>query len=169
MGREVLTPLFPLILNFLYNRKNNGAMKKYKYTIIFILFVNLTFYGQQTDENTFIINNYFNITNENQVYNKSSLSNANVQSNVNLEQVGYNNNIYVNSLQIGDNQFVNQAGNQNNYEYYNYYSKENSNLTINQEGTLNSLQIFGENSLSKNALINQKSNFKSIVIINYSN
>ena len=60
-----------------------------------------------------------------------------------------------------------QAGQKNNYEYYNYYSNENSNMQVNQEGTLNSVQVFGENSLMKDAKINQKSDFKSIVVKNY--
>ena len=41
-------------------------------------------------------------------------------------------------------------------------------MQVNQEGTLNSVQVFGENSLMKDAKINQKSDFKSIVVKNYS-
>ena len=128
-----------------------------------------TIMAQQTDENTLVINNYFQITNEKPIAKTTALPNSNVQSYVNLVQVGYENNVYINELQTGDNQIINQKGKQNNYEYYNYYSKENSNLNVNQEGTLNSLQVFGENSLMKNAIINQKSSFKSVVIKNYTN
>ena len=142
---------------------------KNKYTIIFLFLVNFTIYSQQIDENTLVINNYFQEVNEKLTIDDPSLLKTNVQSYVNLVQVGNENNIYINSLQVGDNQTINQVGNQNNYEYYNYYSKENSNLNVNQEGILNSLQIFGENSLMKNATINQKSNFKTVVIKNYTN
>ncbi len=144
-----------------------------KYLFVFIVMfvvIPTTFFAQQTDENTLAINNYFQVNNENSKVKTTSLQNVNKQTSyVNLVQVGYENSTYIKSLQTGDNQIVNQIGNQNNYEYYNYYSKENSNLQVNQEGTLNSLQIFGENSLMKNAIINQKSNFKSVVIKNYTN
>ena len=125
--------------------------------------------AQQTDENTLIINTYFQTVSEMPIEKQATLPNTDTQSYVNLVQTGNENSIYIKSLQTGDNQAVNQTGNENNYEYYNYYSQENSNLQVNQEGTLNSLQIFGENSLMKNATINQKSDFKSIVIKNYTN
>ncbi len=124
--------------------------------------------AQQTDENTMAINNYFQISNEKPVNNPSKLD-ANIQSYVNVVQTGNENSTYINSLQKGDEQVIDQKGNQNNYEYYNYYSQENSNLIIHQEGNKNSLQVFGENSLMKNAVINQKSNFKTLVIKNYTN
>ncbi len=140
-----------------------------KYTIIFILFINFIVQGQITDETTLLINNYFQITNENIVSNNNVISNSESKSYVNLLQTGNNNRTYINSLQSDDNQIVSQKGNQNSYEYYNYYSRENSNIIINQEGNQNSIQMFGENSLMKNATINQKSNLKSIVIKNYIN
>lgn len=137
--------------------------------LLFIVALPITISAQQTDENTLIINTYFQVANEVAVAKKSTLPNNDIQSYVNLVQAGDENSIYIRSLQTGDSQVVNQTGNQNNYEYYNYYSKENSNLNVNQEGTLNSLQVFGENSLMKDAIINQKSDFKSIVIKNYTN
>ena len=66
-------------------------------------------------------------------------------------------------------QNVQQIGNQNNYQYFSSYNSIQSNITVNQEGLLNSLQIFGENSLMKDVVINQKSDFKSMVIKNYTN
>jgi len=125
--------------------------------------------AQQTDVNTLAINNYFQIVNDKPITKTTPKPNVNVQSYVNVVQTGNENNTYINSLQTGDEQIISQKGNQNNYEYYNYYSQENSNLIINQEGNQNSLQIFGENSLMKNAIINQKSSFKSVVIKNYTN
>ena len=125
--------------------------------------------AQQTDETTLAINNYFQISDEKPANNNPSKLDTNIQSYANVIQTGNENNTYINSLQSGDQQEINQKGSQNNYEYYNFYSQENSNLIINQEGNQNSLQIFGENSLMKNATINQKSDFKSIVIKNYTN
>jgi len=142
--------------------------------ILIILFVLIVAFpvvikAQQTDDTTLAIQNYFQVANENAVAKNTPLPKSDVQSYVNLVQTGNENNTYINSLQAGDEQVGNQKGNQNNYEYYNYYSSENSNMIIHQEGDQNSLQIFGENSLMKNAIINQKSSFKSIVIKNYTN
>ena len=144
-------------------------MKIFISFFLLVIFFHTSIFGQQTDENTFVINNYFQVANEKLNIDNTTLSNLNAQSYVNLKQIGNENNTYINSLQAGDNQVVNQVGSQNNYEYYNYYSQENTNMIINQEGNQNSLQIFGENSLMKNATINQKSNFKSVVIKNYTN
>ena len=137
------------------------------FVILFLIF-QTSVVAQQTDETTLAINNYFQVSNEKPINNPSKLD-GNIQSYANVIQTGNENNTYINSLQTGDQQVINQKGNQNNYEYYNYYSQENSNMTIHQEGNQNSLQIFGENSLMKNAIINQKSSFKSIVIKNYTN
>lgn len=128
-----------------------------------------TIIAQQTDKNTFIINEYFGVIGENHAVKKSPSLNSGIASYVNLMQTGRDNNIYIKSLQTGDNQVINQVGYKNNYEYYNFYSTEKSSLSVNQEGTLNSLQIFGENSLMKDAIINQKSDFKSVIIKNYTN
>jgi len=144
-------------------------MKKFVLVIIPLMVFPFFIAAQQTDENTLVINNYFQITNEKPIAKATTLSNSNAQSYVNLVQAGYENNVYINALQTGDNQVINQKGKQNNYEYYNYYSTENSNLNVNQVGNQNSLQIFGENSLMKNAIIIQKSNYKGIVIKNYTN
>ena len=125
--------------------------------------------AQLSDSNTEAITEYFQIT-----QNEKVLSNAtrtkidqNKASYVSIIQTGNENNVKINSLQTGDEQMVSQTGQQNNYEYYNYYSNKNSSMQVNQEGTLNSLQIFGENSLMKDAKINQKSDFKSLVVKNY--
>jgi hypothetical protein len=125
--------------------------------------------AQQTDENKFIINEYFRVIEENPTIKKPLSANSDIASYVNLMQTGRDNNIYIKSLQTGDNQVINQVGYKNNYEYYNFYSTDKSSLSVNQEGILNSLQIFGENSLMKDAVINQKSDFKSVIIKNYTN
>ena len=141
-----------------------------KYFLIIFLFFSFELYSQQTDANTLAIQNYFQMENSLQQADKEKYSTKTDQNSIiDLIQVGNDNKIYINSLQIGDQQSVNQAGSQNNYEYYNYYSRENSDLNVNQEGTLNSLQVFGENSLMKGATIKQKSNYKDVVIKNYTN
>lgn len=124
-------------------------------------------FAQNIDDNTDAINRYFENIISNPVTNFTPQQNNENKSIVHLSQMGENNSIYINSLQSGDKQEINQEGTKNSFKYYTYYSIEKSNLTVNQEGTLNSLQIFGENSLMKNAVINQKSSFKDIVIKNY--
>ncbi len=142
-------------------------MKIYMSLIVLFFMSYSSILAQQTDENTLAINNYFQVNTENSFNANPSNLNTNVQSYAQVVQIGDHNKTNINSLQTGDQQVVNQVGDQNNYEYYNYYSTENTNMIINQEGNQNSLQIFGENSLMKNAVINQKSNFKSLVIKNY--
>ena len=126
--------------------------------------------AQFSDNNTEAINQYFQININQPVQTKSASlpTDPNIGSYVEIVQTGKENNIHINSLQNGDEQVVNQTGQKNNYEYYNYYSNENSSMQVNQEGNLNSVQVFGENSLMKDAKINQKSDYKSIVVKNYS-
>jgi len=124
--------------------------------------------AQETDENTFIINQYFQTNQSNYSLINQSVVSSNTETYVNLVQTGYHNNIYLNSLNK-DVQTVNQTGNKNNYENYVNFNNEKTNKIINQEGNLNSLLIFGENSLMKNLIINQKADFQSIVIKNYIN
>ena len=135
--------------------------------LILLVAIPMALVAQQTDENTLAIQNYFQISDEKPTNNTPSNLDVDIQSYSNVTQTGNENNTYINTLQAGDQQVINQKGNQNNYEYYNYYSQENSNMTIHQNGNKNSLQVFGENSLMKNATINQKSDFKSMVIKNY--
>lgn len=140
---------------------------KIAYTFLILLLFQATLHAQQSDDNTVAITRYFegNVQTPNVDLNETT--NKNTTSSISINQVGVENNAYINSLQKDDNQDVVQVGSKNNYEYYNYYSQENSNLKINQKGNSNSLQVFGENSLMKNAVINQKSNFKSITVKNY--
>ena len=132
------------------------------------VFAFMTAVAQETDENTYIINQYFqNNQNNYSLMNRTAVSN-NAETYVNLIQTGYNNNIRLNSLNE-DTQTVHQVGNKNDYENFVYFNKEKTNKTINQEGNMNSLLIFGENSMMKNLIINQKADFQSIVIKNFTN
>lgn len=146
-------------------------MKNIIFTILFGLSSCPALMAQISDSNTEVINQYFQVNVNQQVQTKSASTNtdSNFGSYVEIVQTGSENYININALQGGDEQIVNQAGQKNNYEYYNYYSNQNSSMQINQEGNLNSVQVFGENSLMKDAIIFQKSNFKSIVIKNFSN
>ena len=91
-----------------------------KYPISFLIFFisfQSSIVAQQTDDNTFAINNYFQIESEKPVAKTRPLQNSNIGSYVNTVQIGNENTIYIKSLQSGDSQAVNQSGNQNNYEY----------------------------------------------------
>ena len=144
-------------------------MKRTIFTILLSICIYPVLMAQISDSNTEAINQYFqvNVNQEESVSPVKQKSSLKEGSYVEIAQTGTENNVNINSLQSGDEQVVTQAGQKNNYEYYNYYSKEDSSMQVNQEGTLNSVQVFGENSLMKDAKINQKSDFKSIVVKNY--
>lgn len=144
-------------------------MKRTIFTILFGLLSYPVLMAQFSDSNTEVINQYFQVSVNDTKSAQTASDNTNSKAGafVEIVQTGIENNIDINSLQSGDEQVVTQSGQKNNYEYYNYYSNENSNMQVNQEGTLNSVQVFGENSLMKDAKINQKSDFKSIVVKNY--
>lgn len=148
-------------------------MKKYSYISLFIvcaLFFNASSVrSQQVDENTHIINQYFQLSKQSVSVNTADTSIRDVQSQMNvvtLNQVGNNNQIDVKS-NLNDSQEVNQVGNNNHYEFINYYNNSPSNFNILQQGNSNSLQIYGENSIINNISIVQKSNFKTLTIKNY--
>lgn len=144
-------------------------MKNGIFTILLGLFICPVLMSQMSDRNTEVINQYFQVKMNEPIQTKivSPQTNSSKGSYAEVIQKGIENSVKINSLQAGDKQVVTQAGQQNNYEYYNYYSNENSSMQVNQKGTLNSVLVFGENSLMKDAKINQKSDFKSIVVKNY--
>ena len=128
-------------------------------------------FGQFSDDSTLAIEQYFNGEYKPAGTEPRSVSDGTdaLLSEVTIIQTGQENNVYIRSLQSGDEQLIRQNGQSNNYEYYNYYSQVNSTMQVNQDGTLNSVQVFGENSLMKDAVINQKSDYGAIIIRNYSN
>ena len=142
-------------------------MKAYILFLAIVLFSINQISAQQTDENTLAINNYFRNVDDQSTDIQLNQQQNQYNSYVTIVQTGDENEAYINAVQSGDQQVVNQNGNQNSYEYYNYYSQGDSNMIINQEGNQNSLQIYGENSLMKKALINQQSNFQTLIIKNY--
>jgi hypothetical protein len=147
----------------------NSQIKIAAFIVLFHLaFINVG--AQQiTNEDTYLINQYFQVNVNQQAEAKlvSPKTNPHMGSYVGIVQTGIDNNININSLQTGDEQIVSQSGKKNNYEYYNYYSNENSSMQVNQVGNLNSVQVFGENSLMKDAKISQKGSFKTLIIKNY--
>ncbi|UMB55188.1 hypothetical protein MKD41_06880 [Lutibacter sp. A64] len=139
---------------------------------LFFISTYLSFGQQLSDENTVIINQYFqlnnNIASNLKANNNFITSNNNQQTNeiINLNQLGDNNIIEVKQIK-GDNQVVKQVGDNNYYSFINYYNSNTSNLSVMQIGNSNSLNIYGQNSLIDNMSILQKSNFKTLIIKNY--
>ena len=131
------------------------------------IFMFTSCYSQINDENTYLINQYFQSNNAN--YAKSDNTNLGKEQNtlgVVLNQVGTNNTIDIKSTS-NNSQEVTQSGDGNYYKFINYYNNGSSNINILQQGTSNSLQIYGENSIIENISILQKSNNKTIIINNY--
>ncbi|SNR84298.1 hypothetical protein [Lutibacter flavus] len=146
-------------------------MKKsqFKITVFIVLFL-FTFINviaQQNNEDTYIINQYFQLNKESSLSEKNAKTNKQAQSNfISLNQIGNNNEIDI--KQKGkDSQSVNQVGNKNYYSFINYYNNTPSNFNIIQQGSSNGLQIYGENSIIKNMSVVQKTNFKTLIIKNF--
>jgi len=147
-----------------------------KFNIISVLFVLVLFSlksnAQQTDENTLIINRYFQSLNSEQIlltennlkYAQSDLNTPN-STEINILQSGNFNNININSS--ANNQSIGQVGNYNSYEFISFYGRDDLNFEAQQIGENNLIQILGENSLINNMKIIQKSDFKTITITNY--
>ncbi len=150
-------------------------MKSFNYIIINIIFVVFSLtsysgYAQQTNKDTYIINQYFQLNREAIVNldNKELISSNNIQvqgNYANLKQVG-NYNIIDITQNHKNSQTVSQFGDKNYYNYINYYNNSSSNFNVIQNGNFNSLQIYGENSILKNMNIVQNSNFKTVIIKN---
>ncbi|SDY04557.1 hypothetical protein SAMN05444411_11511 [Lutibacter oricola] len=148
--------------------------KSFKSILYLVLFGLITFQlnAQISDDNTYIINKYFqNTTSE---INNTSLLNTNksvatssktVNSDLNILQYGNFN--YVNIKASGNKLNSSQVGNNNSYEFLTYYGRNDLNIDVQQIGNSNSVQVYGENSLINNMSIVQKSNFKTITIINH--
>ena len=145
-------------------------MKKYiLFCLFFSIFHALTF-AQQTDENTLVINRYFQSTGvEDEMIPKETDNLLKPVSYVNLIQNGDGNAAQILNVQEGDSQSVLQTGNSNNYEFFGNTQSDASKIAVKQSGNFNSLLMFGENTLMQNISIFQKSDFGSIIIRNYKN
>ncbi|MFD1293815.1 hypothetical protein ACFQ5N_08215 [Lutibacter holmesii] len=147
-------------------------MKNKGYIVFFLIVCLSVFfqdaYAQISDENTYLINQYFQLNK--QQASKVSVSTTNTinQSQINivtLNQIGNDNDIEIKS-NANNSQQVTQQGNQNYYNFINYYNNNPSNFNILQQGTSNSLQIYGQNSIIENITIIQKTNAKTLIIKN---
>jgi len=139
--------------------------------IVAIACFNLTsiFSQEITNKNDFIINKYFQLNNNPSLVlenDATSINQSLKSSYIILNQTGNFNQVDL-KTNLNDSQTVNQFGNKNNYTFINYYNNNPSNFNILQQGTSNFLQIYGQNSIINNISIIQKSNFKTIQIINY--
>ena len=146
-------------------------MKTHCYLFLFF-FVTLTFsFGnaqELEDENSVLIRQYFQSNIINPV---NSSTNITAKPNFNLSIIQIN---QVGTNQVTDvkltgpgSQAVNQIGENNYYNFINYYSSSPSNFSIVQKGENNSLHIYGENQLVKNMSIVQNTNYSTVVIKNY--
>lgn len=139
---------------------------KIKY-IVFIICIGAMSYcnsQQLQDENSALINAYFNQGHIEQ--NQAQEQKNSLFSKTDLFQVGDNNYINVNSS-FKDKLEVVQQGNENFYEFIGYYGSKNSSMQIFQTGNNNGIYIYGENDLTKNLIINQKTDNQHIFITNY--
>ncbi|PHS34722.1 MAG: hypothetical protein COA92_02235 [Sulfurovum sp.] len=156
-------------------------MKYNNYIIVLVLVglavtSNFNSYAQQsTNETNFVLSqNNFQLTkNSSNLLQKnlnsfaSKIQQGNENYGLNFNQIGNSNSIELLDKNINDTQIVNQIGYNNNYQFINYYNNSVSNFKINQLGTSNDLQIYGENSIIKNLSIIQKTNYKTLIIKNY--
>lgn len=117
------------------------------------------------NENTYLINQYFQLNKDATSVSKN-LNNTIQNSMVSLNQIGSQNQIDIKN-NLSNSQKVIQNGNQNYYNFINYYNSNSSNFNIVQQGEANSLQIYGQNSIIENINIIQNSNFKTLIIKNY--
>jgi len=121
--------------------------------------------AQIEDQNTLLINTYFNLNSKN-YFDGSANPESNYLQAVNILQYGNNNNIDINSSGKSQ-QKVNQIGNNNNFQYIDFYNSTDMKLDVLQEGNNSSIQIFGVNSMMKDMIIKQSANSKALIISNY--
>lgn len=151
-------------------------MKEVK-TILFVMLVtiNLAIMSQQKTSTYFVsvpqIGNDVSFIvlekNINSLNSSQDFSNLSTNQNyLSINQIGINN---VAELKSGarDLQLVGQKGKNNYYSFIDYYNTSPTKMDIFQQGTANSLQVYGTNSLMENVKIIQKSNYKTIIVRNY--
>ncbi len=137
-----------------------------KYGILVFCFMSIyEMNAQVEDQNTTLINTYFNLSSTNFV-NNYEYSKSNSLQSATILQFGNNNNIDINSSGKSQ-QKVNQLGNNNNFQFIDFYNSADMNLNVLQEGNKSSIQIFGKNSLMKDLLIKQMSGNQRLIITNY--
>lgn len=83
-----------------------------------------------------------------------------------ITQVGEGNLLNI-KAGINDFQTVKQTGAKNYYNFIDYYNSRRSDINVLQEGTANSLHVYGTNSFTDKIKIYQKSDYKTITIRNF--
>jgi hypothetical protein len=152
--------------------KKNVNILLVVFVLIFSIF-SIKTNAQQTDENTFIINKYFqNINNAQIVPTTNNYTNQNLTvnkyaNNAELYILQSGNFNYVNINSGTNSQNINQVGDKNSYEFISFYGRDDLNFEAQQIGNNNYIQVLGENSLINNMKIIQKSDFKTITIKNF--
>lgn len=143
-------------------------MKKYIHIILVItIFFCFETYSQSlNDENSNLIDNYFQLKSITTDTPQITQTQQNTGSDVHIIQTGNYNSSYIIS-NVTNTQVVNQVGDHNNYEYYTYYNSNPSEVNTLQYGDNNDVQIFGQNELAKNINIIQKTNNQTLIIKNY--
>lgn len=134
----------------------------------FFTFFGGTLWGQNlTDNNTSLIASYFqNQSGEQTNVGVLNASNTTTNADIVVTQKGNFNESYITSGRE-QKQEVNQQGDYNNYEFYSYYNSNPSQVNTVQLGNNNSVQVFGQNELTKNLSIIQNTNNKTLIIKNY--
>jgi len=143
-------------------------MKKTIYILVFTILSLSTVKAQNIiDTNTGLIENYFI---QQQQFDLTQFSNKAIQtenlSDIIINQLGDSNNAII-SVNQENKQLLTQQGNNNNFEYYTYYNNIESTITTTQNGDYNDIQIYGQNNLSKNMIINQQASNQTIIVLNY--
>lgn len=126
--------------------------------------------SQQTNQSRVQYNNNQHIVRVTQIGNDNVIQAnvAGVNSHIiDYVQNGNQNNIEILSKSTEINQSVYQNGNQNNYSHYNYNSFQAQNINILQDGNNQNIEVFGENSISKDMSIKMSGNDKTIFIRNF--
>ncbi len=138
---------------------------KYLTFLICLIVISYSNAQQLQDDNSDLINAYFN-QNQNTNQNQKVAQRSSLFSKTTLFQIGDYNHININSS-VKDNLEVTQKGNENFYEFISYYGAKDSNMQVFQTGNNNGIYIYGENNLTKNLIINQKTDNQHIYITNY--
>lgn len=147
-------------------------MENRKFISVFLIcilyFISFDVFSQQIDENTHLINQYFKV-NKTTSLRTENLSSSNLRNQsiniVRVNQLGDENHVDIKS-NSNNSQLITQKGQQNQYNFINYYNSNPSNFKILQQGESNSLQIYGQNSIIENISIVQNGSFKTLIIKN---
>ena len=121
--------------------------------------------AQVEDQNTLLINTYFNLSSTNFIDNYG-YSESNFLQSAAILQFGNNNNIDISSSGKSQ-QEVNQIGNNNNFQFIDFYNSSDMSLDVLQDGNNSSIQVYGMNSLMKDMLIKQSAGNQTLIITNY--